>query len=88
MTTSYIDLDVNCSTCFNNIVEALRQTPGVTAVDGHASGGCLEVRHDIDEARLRDVVVRTGHSIEVGGNGEYVMGLVHANTEHQCGIST
>lgn len=64
MATSDIDIDVNCSTCFNNIVEALRQTPGVNAVDRHASGGCLEV----------------------GGNGEYVMGLVHANTEHRCGI--
>lgn len=86
MVTTFIDIDVNCPTCFNNVVEALRATPGVNSVGARVSEGCLEVSHEIDEAQLRDIVTRTGRTIEVAGNGEYVMGVASAVTEHNCGL--
>lgn len=84
--TTFIEIDVNCPTCFNEIIETLRATPGVMSVGGHVSDGCIEVSHEIDPTELREIVVRTGHTIEVAGNGEYVQGVASAVTEHNCSL--
>lgn len=35
-------------------------------------------------ACLDSIVLHSGRTIEIAGNGEYVMGVAHAATEHDC----
>ncbi len=81
---SYFEIDVNCPKCFNAIIEALTETEGVHAVEGHVSKGCLSVRHRLDEAAVQVLITSVGRTIEVAGNGEFVMGQSHARARHRC----
>lgn len=81
---SYFETNVNCPSCFNDIVAALTATNGVEDVEGHLSNGCLAVHHVLDEATLQAQITSVGRTIEVAGNGEYVMDQPHARARHTC----
>ncbi|MEJ7798964.1 MAG: hypothetical protein WKF60_00495 [Ilumatobacter sp.] len=81
---SYFEIDVNCPTCFNAVIAALSETEGVDGVEGHASNGCLSVSHRLDESSLQSLITTVGRTIEVAGNGEFVMGQSHALLRHGC----
>ena len=81
---SDFEVDVNCPACFNDVISALRATDGVERVDGHVADGCVSVTHDVDESDLQAIIIRVGHTIELAGNAEYVMGEAHARAAHTC----
>ncbi len=81
---SYFETNVNCPSCFNKIVATLTATDGVENVEGHASNGCLAITHVVDEASLRTQITSVGRTIEVAGNGEYVMDQPQAQARHSC----
>lgn len=81
---SYFEIDVNCPTCLNAIIDALSETEGVDKVEGHASDGCLSVIHRLDESAVQSLITSVGRTIEVAGNGEFVMGQSHASARHRC----
>ena len=84
MVQSYFEVDVNCSKCLNAIIDALSATDGVDEVEAHASKGCLVVKHRLDESAVQALVTSVGHTVEVAGNGELVMGESHARAMHRC----
>ncbi|MGA9278264.1 hypothetical protein [Ilumatobacter sp.] len=83
-TQSHFEIDVNCPTCFNAVLQTLLDTDGVDEVQGHAAHGCVSVTHHIDESQLQSVLTTVGHTIDVAGNGELVMGQAHARPRHRC----
>lgn len=85
---SYFETDMNCPSCFNRIVAALAATDGVEHVESHSSNGCLSVRHALDEATLLTQITSLGRTIEVAGNGEYVIDRPQVQARHTCDCRT
>lgn len=81
---TYVTADINCPTCFNQMVEALTATPGVHAVAPHVDTGCLAITHDLDEGVLLATITTIGHTVDIAPNGEITMGQAHAGTIHAC----
>ncbi len=81
---SHFEVDVNCPTCFNDVIAALRTTIGVEVVDGHVADGCVSVSHHVDESDLQAIITGVGRTIELSDNAEYVMGEAHAQAAHTC----
>ncbi|MEJ7798970.1 MAG: hypothetical protein WKF60_00525 [Ilumatobacter sp.] len=81
---SHFEVDVKCPTCFNDVIAALRATDGVVVVDGHLADGCVSVSHHVDESDLQSIITGVGRTIELAGNGEYVMGEAHTLAAHTC----
>ena len=82
---TYVTADINCSTCFNHVVETITATPGVHAVAPHPDNGCLEITHDLDESALLATITTIGHTLDIAPNGEITMGQAHASTASGCG---
>ena len=40
---SYLTTDVNCPTCFNELIDVISTTPGVERVEPHVVDGCIAV---------------------------------------------
>ncbi len=85
---SYFDVDVNCPSCFNDVLQALASTDGVDAVEGDISNGCITVTHRVDESSLQSIINQVGRTIELAGNGEYVMAESHVGAAHVCAHGT
>ncbi len=81
---SYFETDLNCSACFNRVVDALTATAGVSHVEGHSSTSCISVEHSIDEATLHSLISEIGQTSEVADNGEVMMGDPHVATHSTC----
>ncbi len=81
---SYLTTDSNCPTCFNAMIEAITNSPGVHHVDPHVADGCIAVTHDTDEQRLLEVVAHIGRKVDVAGNGEIVMDRAEGGTVTAC----
>ena len=81
---TYITADINCSTCFNQVIESVTATSGVHTVDPHVADGCIAITHDLDESVLLATITTIGHTLDVAPNGEITMGQAHATTVHVC----
>ncbi len=81
---SYFETDLNCPSCFNDVLAALSSTDGVDHVEGHSSTSCISVEHGVDESSLRLIITAIGRTNEVADNGEYVMGGAHVNAHATC----
>ena len=66
---SYFETDVNCPSCFNDVLGALAAIDGVDRVDGDSSTSCISVAHRVEESLLRVVITATGRTNEVADNG-------------------
>lgn len=82
---SYFETNLNCPSCFNDVVAALALTDGVDHVEGHSSTSCISVTHRLEESSLRLLITATGRTNEVADNGEYVMGEARAEPHSTCG---
>lgn len=60
----------NCSACFNDVLEVLRQAAGVRHVDGSISESWIEIDHgdDVGLDELVAVVRPHAHGIEMFAN--------------------
>jgi copper chaperone CopZ len=60
----------NCSFCFNEAVDELQRTKGVTAVVGSIAGPCIDITHDaaIDAETLTAVVRNHVRAVEMFAN--------------------
>lgn len=83
---SYLVTDVNCPTCFNELIASIAISPGVHGVEPHIADGCIAVTHDVDEAQLLATIATIGHTLDVAGNGEIVMGQAHGRTVCACDL--
>ncbi len=81
---TYVTADINCPTCFNQVIETISATAGVHAVDPHVDTGCLAITHNLDEADLLATITTIGHTLDIAQNGEVTMGQAHAATVHAC----
>lgn len=81
---TYITADVNCPTCFNQVLEALASTPGVHSVDPHIDKHCMAITHDLDENVLVATITTIGHTLDIAPNGEITMGQAHASSIRIC----
>lgn len=68
-TTLRID-GANCSSCFNDALDTLRQAAGVRHVDGSISESWIEIDHDDDVGldELVNIVQPHAHGIEMYSN--------------------
>lgn len=83
---TYVKADINCSTCFNHVIETMSSTSGVTSVDPHVVAGCLAVDHELDEADLLAIITTIGHTLDIAPNGEIVMGQAEAQAITVCDL--
>jgi copper chaperone CopZ len=83
---SNFDVDINCAACFNDVLDALRESPGVIAVEGSIQHGCVHVVHDGDEATLGALIAGVGNRWSVADNGEYLQDEVHVSGGHTCRV--
>ena len=84
---SYFATDLNCPSCFNDLLQALSSTVGVEEVVSHSSTGSISVEHRVEESSLQTVITTVGRTIEVAYNGEQVMGEAHPSTRPICGCA-
>jgi hypothetical protein len=81
--STFIEHDIDCSFCLENVVNALRALPNVEDVE--TSSDCLVVtHHEADVASLLRTVVSRGHRIARTGSGEIVMGSVDVAEVDSC----
>ena len=71
---SYVTADINCPTCFNQVIETITAIPGVHTVAPHLDTGCLAITHDLDDAELLATITTIGHTMDIAPNGEITMG--------------
>lgn len=83
---TYVTADINCPTCFNQVVEAINTTPGVHTVEPHVDTGCLAITHELEEDALLATITTIGHTMDISPNGEITMGQAHAAAIHVCEI--
>lgn len=85
-TTEISVAGANCPWCFNDTIDLLRDAPGVDAVRGSISDGCLSIDHDgTDEGALITLVSRNLHGEAVYAT-EHVMVEVNPRAgELNCG---
>lgn len=81
---TYVTADINCPTCFNQVIETITATPGVHTVAPHADTGCLVISHDLDDSALLATITTVGHTLDIAPNGEITMGQAHATTVRAC----
>lgn len=81
---TYVTADINCPNCFNDVIEAIAATPGVSTVAPHSAKGCLVVEHELDERVLLATITSIGHTMDIAPNGEIMMGQAHAATVQIC----
>lgn len=81
---SYFESNLNCPSCFNDVLRALSATDGVDRVEGHSSNACISVEHSVEESSLRSIITLVGRAVEVADNGEQVMGEAHADPHATC----
>lgn len=81
---SYIETDIDCHQCLEDVRQALIALPDVDAVTENAAEGCLVVTHRTEAARLLEVVTRFGHRLVEADNGEMGMGQVTAVPVTSC----
>jgi hypothetical protein len=80
---TFIEHDIDCSFCLENVIEALRALPDVRDVE--TSSGCLVVtHHETDVASLLQTVADRGHRIARTASGEIVMGSIDAAEVDSC----
>ena len=83
---TYVTADINCPTCFNQVIETITTTPGIHTVAPHLDKGCLAITHDLDESVLLDTITTIGHTMDIAPNGEIIMGQAHAATVQVCDV--
>jgi copper chaperone CopZ len=81
---TYVTADINCPTCFNQVIDTITATPGVHTVDPHVADGCIAITHDLEETVLLATITTIGHTLDIAPNGEFTMGQAHATTGHAC----
>lgn len=81
---TYVTADINCPTCFNQVIDTITATPGVRTVDPHLVDGCIAITHDLDESVLLESITKIGHTLDIAPNGEITMGQAHATTIQVC----
>ncbi|MFT6290465.1 MAG: copper chaperone CopZ [Ilumatobacter sp.] len=81
---THVVADINCSTCFNQVIEAITAAPGVHTVDPHVADGCIAITHDLDESVLLATITTIGHTVGIAPNGEITMAQAHAKTAQVC----
>lgn len=81
---TYVAADINCPTCFNQVIETITATPGVHSVAPHVGTGCLVISHDLDERDLIATITTVGHTLDIAPNGEITMGQAHAAAVRGC----
>lgn len=79
-----VTADINCATCFNQVIEAIRATAGVHTVEPRIADGCLAITHDLVESDLLATITTLGHTLDTAPNGEITMGQAHAATVQGC----
>ncbi len=79
-----VTADINCPTCFNQVIDAIGAAPGVHTVEPHIADGCLAINHDLTESELLATITLLGHTIDTAPNGEITMGQAHAATVAVC----
>lgn len=84
---SFFETNLNCPSCFNDVLHALSATEGVDHVEGHSSTSCISVEHRVEESALRLIITMIGRTDEVASNAEHVMGEAHADAHANCGRS-
>lgn len=96
---TYIESDIDCIQCLAEVQSALIDLPAVDAVEVDLSAGCLVVtHHGARSDKLAEVITAHGHRIDLGANGEAVMGAVeispgpfcrygHDRPDHSEGVS-
>jgi hypothetical protein len=83
---TYVTADINCPTCFNQVLETITATAGVHTVDPHVVDGCIAITHDLEESVLLATITTIGHTLDIAPNGEITMGQAHATAIHACGL--
>ena len=83
---TYVTADINCPTCFNQVIETITATPGVHTVDPRNADGCIAITHDLDERVLIAAITTIGHTVDVASNGEITMGRAHAVAVQVCTV--
>lgn len=58
----------NCSTCFNETIDALSHLDGVHRVHGSFAGPCLEIDHDIPLETINNTIRDHLHGVEMFAN--------------------
>ncbi|MEZ5175539.1 MAG: hypothetical protein R2823_04965 [Acidimicrobiia bacterium] len=81
---SYIETDIDCHSCFDEVRHGLAAIPEVEGVEADMAAGCFVVTHRTDAEHLLPVVTELGHRIAVGDNGELVMSRATAVTAPGC----
>jgi regulator of cell morphogenesis and NO signaling len=75
----------NCSTCFNETLEALTGIDGVRAVHGSVVGPCIEIDHDGITLDVITATIRTHlHGIEVFSNETRMVPLEPVEITAEC----
>lgn len=83
---THVKADINCSTCFNHVIETMSSTQGVASVDPHVVAGCLAIDHELDEADLLAIITTIGHTLDIAPNGEIAMGQAQAHAIAACDL--
>lgn len=83
-TTLRID-GANCSACFNDVLESLRQAAGVRNVKGSISESLIEIDHadDVSLDDLADIARPHAHGIEMYANEIRMVPLEPTPCDHQ-----
>ncbi|HKZ25400.1 MAG TPA: hypothetical protein VJ398_06355 [Acidimicrobiia bacterium] len=83
-TVDYLQTDIDCFLCLEDVRQALMSLPEVETVEEDSSVGCLVVTHRSQPGLLRRVVTAFGHRFVKADNGEVGMGEAAASTHTAC----
>lgn len=71
--------DASCPSCFNDVIDTLRQLPGVLDVDASITGRCIRVRHRGGEPAVIEAAATSGLRSTTKAGNEVVMGPADAH---------
>jgi copper chaperone CopZ len=76
----------NCSSCFNDVLDSLRQASGVQRVDGSMVGSSIEIDHsdDLGVCELVAIVRPHAHGIAMYANEIEMIPLEPTPTSTSC----
>lgn len=83
---TYIETDIDCLQCLDDVRMSLAATPWVDEVEIDASAGCLVVRHHGEEDELSGMVGHVGHRLFTGSNGEVMMDTPSVGLPRVCPV--
>lgn len=81
---TFFEVVIDCPSCFNTVLDALRGRNDVTGVEASISRRCMRIDHVGDGTELQQLVADVGRCTVVGANGEIGLTAPEPERQHAC----